>query len=425
MIPSFAQLLNKEQVEQVHQASLEILENVGVLVRNEEARDQFLKHGCKLEVDTQIIKFPRAVIEKFRQAIPPSFTFYGRDSKYDRKIPRDGPLVCTASSAPDVIDLQNGQVRRSRSEDIARAAHLVNELPGYDVFAIPVIAEDALSDQFSLSRFYPALKNCLKPIFGSAPALDEGFDILKMGFLIAGGEAAFWERPFVCFGYCPMISPLTMDLESTEKLMRFAELGVPSHGVMAPTAGLSAPLTLPGTLALTNAEFLAEATLEQIMQPGKPIIYDSLPTVMDVRSGAYSPGAIETGIILMGCAQMAQFYNVPNGGFAGLTNAKENNVQSGFETGLSTIAALLSGIDLLRFGGLLDALKVFDFSKLVIDNEIALMLKQAARGLQFSEGDFALESMGKQRSSDTSGFGHKTCPGDFICGQSCGFFARS
>jgi trimethylamine--corrinoid protein Co-methyltransferase len=216
--------------------------------------------------------------------------------------------VGTASSAPDLIDVKTGKVRRSRSDDIARIAHLINELPGYDIFSISIIADDAPEGQFSLARYYPALKNCLKPIFGGAPNYDEADDILKLGFLIAGSEAAFWERPFVCFGYCPVISPLTMDVKSTEKLIRFSELGIPCYGVVAPTAGLSAPLTLTGALALTNAEFLAQATLEQILQPGKPIIHETLPTVVDVRTGAYSPGAIETGIILMGCAQMASYY---------------------------------------------------------------------------------------------------------------------
>jgi trimethylamine--corrinoid protein Co-methyltransferase len=195
---------------------------------------------------------------------------------------------------------------------------------------------------------------------------------VKLGVLIAGSEAAFWERPFVTFGYCPVISPLTMDVESTEKLLHFTELGIPCYGVVAPTAGLSAPLTLTGMLALTNAEFLAQATLEQIIRPGKPIIYETL---------------------LMGCTQMANYYNIPSGGFVGLTNAKFNNAQSGFETGMSTTAALLAGIDLLRFGGLLDALMVFDFAKAMIDNEIALMLKQTARGLQFSEDNLALDTI--------------------------------
>jgi trimethylamine--corrinoid protein Co-methyltransferase len=120
-------------------------------------------------------------------------------------------------------------------------------------------------------------------------------------------------------------------------------------------------------------------------------VYDPLPTVADMRTGAYAPGAIETGILLMGCAQMARFYGVPSGGFVGLTNAKTNDAQSGFETGMSTLAALLASVDLLNMGGLLDALMVLDLAKVVIDNEIALMLKRVGRGLEFSEENLALD----------------------------------
>jgi trimethylamine--corrinoid protein Co-methyltransferase len=387
----FAELLAPEQVERVHEASLEILEDVGLLVRNEEARARFAQHGCRVEAGSRVVKLPRAVVEQWRAACPPTFTFHGRDPQYDRTIPGDGPLIATGSSAPDVIDPETGQVRRSRSDDIARIAYLVNELPGYDLFTLSVIADDAPPGQFHLSRFYPALKNCLKPVRGSAPSLEEAENILRVAALIAGGEAAFWERPFVAFQYCAVISPLTMDVESTEKLMRYTERGIPSYGVVAPSGGVSGPLTLAGTLAVTNAEFLAQVVLEQISRPGKPIIYDPLPTVADVRTGAYAPGAIETGILLMGCAQMARFYNVPSGGFAGLTNAKVNDAQSGFETGMSTVAALLAGVDLMSMGGLLDALMAFDFAKLAIDDEIALMLKRVKRGMEFGEEELALD----------------------------------
>ena len=110
-----------------------------------------------------------------------------------------------------------------------------------------------------------------------------------------------------------------------------------------------------------------------------------------MRSGAYAPGAIETGILLIGCAQMARYYNVPSAGFVGLTNAKVNDAQSGFETGMSTVAAVLGGTDLLAMGGLLDSLMVFDFAKLVVDHEIALMLKRLHRGLEFSAENLALD----------------------------------
>ncbi|MBE9471640.1 MAG: trimethylamine methyltransferase family protein [Chloroflexi bacterium] len=387
----FAELLTSEQVERIHEASLEILETVGLLVRNEEARSRFAEHGCRVDAENQVVKFPRAVVEHFRAASPPTFTFRGRDPQYDRTIPDDGPLMVTGSSAPNIIDPQTGEERRSRSDDIARIAYLVNELPGYDVFSISTLADDAPPGQFSLSRFYPALKNCLKPVRGSAPSLEEAEKILHLGALIAGGEDAYWERPFITFQYCSSVSPLTMDVESTEKLIRFTERQVPSYGVVVPNAGLTSPLTLTGTLAQCNAEFLAQAVLVQMSHPGTPLIYEILPTVADMRTGAYASGAIETGILLMGCAQMARYYNVPSGGFVGLTNAKVNDAQSGFETGMSTLAALLAGVDLLNMGGLLDALMAFDFAKAVIDNEIALMLKRVIRGLEFSEDNLALD----------------------------------
>jgi len=140
---TFASLLTEEQVERVHQASLEILENVGLLVRNEKARHIFARHGCRVDAETQVVKFPRAVVERYRDLAPASFTFCGRDSRFDRTIPQDGPLIVTGSSAPDIIDPVTGRERRSRSDDIARIAHLINELPGYDVFSVSTLAEDA------------------------------------------------------------------------------------------------------------------------------------------------------------------------------------------------------------------------------------------------------------------------------------------
>jgi trimethylamine--corrinoid protein Co-methyltransferase len=147
------------------------------------------------------------------------------------------------------------------------------------------------------------------------------------------------------------------------------------------------------TLAQCNAEFLGAAVLTEMIQPGKAVIYSTLPTVADMRTGAYSPGAIETGILHMGCAQMARFYNVPSGGYIGLSNAKINDAQSGYETGMSVVAGYLGGVDIFNMGGLLDALMAFDFGKAVIDNEIALMLKQIKRGFEFSRENFALDQI--------------------------------
>ena len=121
MITQFATLLTEEQVERGHAASLDVLENVGLLVRNEKARKRRVKQGCHLDLKTDIVKFP----------LPAIF------------------------------------------------------------FSVSTLADDAPPGHFSLSRYYPALKNCLKPVRGNVPDVSDAQSILKLGFLVAGSEAAY------------------------------------------------------------------------------------------------------------------------------------------------------------------------------------------------------------------------------------------
>jgi trimethylamine--corrinoid protein Co-methyltransferase len=390
MIQTYATLLTQDQVERIHEASLEILENVGLLVRNARAREIFARHGALVDAGSQVVRFPRQVVEHFRAAFPPKFTFGARDPQYDRTVPDDSPLILTGSSAPNVIDPVTGYERRARSDDLARIAHLVNELPGYDVFSISTLADDAPSGQFSLSRFYPSIKNTVKPVRANTPP-NEAEDMLRLVYLVAGSEAAFRDHPFVTFHYCPVVSPLTMDFDSTEDLILFHEKRIPSYFSIVPNAGLTSPLTLAGTLAQCNAEFLAAGVLCQMVWPESELVYNTLPTVADMRTGAYSPGAIETGLLHMGCAQMARFYNVPAGGYIGLTNSKVNDAQSGYETGMSVVAGYLGGVHIFNMAGLLDSLMAFDYAKAVIDNEIAMMLKRIRQGFEFTEENLALD----------------------------------
>ena len=385
---SFAELLTQEQVERIHSAALEILEEVGLKVRYEPARDVFAKHGCL--VDGERVKFPRAVIEKYRKMIPPSFTFYARDPKFDKTIPRDSPVIVTASSAPDIIDPVTGQERRATSGDIARIAHLIQELPAYDVFSISTLADDAPADQFTVSRLYPALKYCLKPIRVTTTDHKDTLSIMKMAYMVAGGEEAYKEHPFLTHHYCPTVSPLSMDNLSTENVMYFAGEGLPVYPTIVPNAGLTSPMSMAGTLVQGNAEFLATAALMQMVKEGTPTIYATLATVADMRTGAYTSGGIECGMLHMAFAQIAHYYDVPSGGYIGLTNSKVNDAQAGYETGMSAMGGMVSGMDMFNIGGLIDALKTFDFAKEVIDDEVAQMMKRVKRGINFSEDELAV-----------------------------------
>jgi trimethylamine--corrinoid protein Co-methyltransferase len=391
MTTTYATFLTGDDLRQVHEASLEILERVGMLVRNEKAHALFGRHGCLIQAGSPLVKFPRRVIEEFRASMPPTFTFHARDPRFDRTLPKDAPVIITGSSAPNLIDPVTGKERRATSEDIARIARLVNELPGYDVFSISTLAEDAPPGYYSLARLMPTLKNCLKPLRISSLDEEDAGRTLRLGALVAGSEAAYRDHPFITHHTCPVVSPLTFDVDSTEMLLYYVERGYPYYGSIVPNAGLTSPMSLPATLAQGNAEFLAYAALTEMVKPGSPLVYSTLPTVADMRTGAYAPGGIECAMLHIGFAQMARFYNVPCGGYIGLTNSKVNDAQAGYETGMSVVAGLLGGVGMFNMSGLLDSLLAFDFAKAVIDDEIAMMLRRLGRGFEFAPEEMALD----------------------------------
>ncbi len=390
---TFFSYLADEDIRYVHESSLEILEETGLIVRNEKARRRFAEHGAKPDPDSEIVRIPAAVVERYRAMVPPTITLRGRDPAFDITLPRKLPVIATASSAPDIVDPVTGACRRATSDDIARIAHLVNECDGFDLFSISTLADDAPKDQFSLTRFYAALKNCTKPVRTSVYSIREAQQVIRLGELIAGSKAAFWARPFINFGYCAAVSPLTLDYDSTETMMYFAENGITAYGTIAPMGGLSTPLSLPGMLVLMNVEWLAVMTLAQMSRPGTAQIYNFLPVFADMRDGAYAPGAIEIGMMNSAVCQMARFYNVPAGGYLGLTNAKVADAQAGFEKGMSPLMGALSGADFIVMGGLQDALMSFDFGQLMIDDEIARMLKWVRNGFGFSKAAASVQEI--------------------------------
>ncbi len=386
----FFSYLAEAEVGRIHDGALEILDQTGLLVRNTKARRRFAEHGARVDEAAERVRIPPAVVERHLAMVPPTITLRGRDPRFDVTLPRALPVVATASSAPDIVDPVSGKVRRATSEDIARIGHVVNELEGFDVFSISVLADDAPEGQFNVARFWPALKNCLKPVRTSVLDPVEARKVLRLGELIAGSPEAFRARPFINFGYCAIVSPLTMDHDSTENLMFFAENGITAYGTVAPMGGFSTPMSMIGMAAQINAEWLATVCLAQMSRPGTEMLYNFLPVFADLRSGAYSPGAIEVGMMNVIVAQMARHYNVPSGGYLGLTNSKVSDAQAGFEKGMSTLLGACAGTSFIVMGGLLDALMSLDFGQLLIDNEIARMIKRVRGGIRFDELDAAL-----------------------------------
>jgi trimethylamine--corrinoid protein Co-methyltransferase len=374
----YFEFFSQDQLELIHKKSLEILSQNGVKVKNEKALRIFRENGCPVNEETKQVTIPEEIVKKALAAASETFTFYGRDPQYDITLPGDGPVFGLSGEAPHIVDLETGKVVPAAKEDLVNLAHLHQECSGYDIATIALVVNDPAG--IIRTELYPTIMHCAKPIRFGPNVVENAKEALKMCSMIAGSEEAFLKRPFITFFACPMISPLTLDENSTEVIMYIVEKGLPIHFQIVPNAGVTSPLSLTATVTQANAEFLAVFALCQLITPGAPTLYSTLPTVADLRTGAYVTGGIENGMMIAALSQMARYYRLPSAGIAGMTNSKAVDVQAGYETMQSTLTAVMGGADFLEFGALLDALISFDYAHFMISDEIAKILKFLRKG---------------------------------------------
>jgi trimethylamine--corrinoid protein Co-methyltransferase len=175
--------------------------------------------------------------------------------------------------------------------------------------------------------------------------------------------------------------------------------------IIAPEAlaGASSPVTLAGLLAQTNAEILGSAVLSQVFNPGAPIFFGTVSHITDMRTGNSAMGSVEMGLITAGIAQLARHYNIPSRGPGAGTDSKLLDLQNGFERLQTLMLAAQAGVNYITCAGTYEATLVEALELLVIDDDLAGMVKRAIEGITVNEDTIGLDVIKKVATSDVKG----------------------
>lgn len=304
-------LLSEANLEQIHLATLEVLEDVGVKIECQEALAIFKAAGARVEEDTHIVHIPPYIVEEAIQAAPKRFVCAGRDRKNDFLLEAGRVNFIPFGEGVKVIDPYTKEVRESTKKDAAQLAILTDYLDQIDLSFDTVIARDVPAESLPLHTLEAQANNTTKCLWSSPEGRRSAEYLIEMAKLIAGGADKLAERPMVLGGGCP-ISPLTLSKEFAESLMAYAEANVPFMSLSMALSGGTAPTTLGGTLVTHNAEVLAAITLSELTRKGVPVIYGSSTTNLDLRKGTATVGSPELALISAGVAQLARFYQIPS-----------------------------------------------------------------------------------------------------------------
>jgi len=386
-------ILSREDLQRIHDATLDIIENVGVRFPSMKALEIWESHGATVDRDTFIVKAKGDLIEKALKSAPPKYLLAARDPSQD--LPLDGNHVYlgTDGCGVEVIDIHTGRRRRSRLQDVVDIVRIADYLEEISFHWVALSAQDKPPETRGLHELAAIWNNTTKHAqTESIYNLHEARAAVEMAGVLAGGREALRKRPILSVMQCTA-PPLGHDGGSLEAALVAAEAGIPV-GFMTMTASLTTgPATLAGTLLVGNAEVIAGTALIQLAFPGAPVFYAAAQTAADLRTGGYTGGGPEDYLFGAATNLLSDFYDIPlsMGSFA--TGAKEPNWQAGVDNSLSTFMACVVMSDMLLGVGFLHGSRIWSYSQMLMDCEIFNIVHKMMQGIVVNDETLALDTI--------------------------------
>jgi len=385
-------LLRDDQLDRIHETSLEILAKPGMRISTAPARKLLADAGCA--IDGEDVSFPSELVEWAISVAPGDFTWFGRDGG-DITFGTDEPHWGAGVTCLSYLDPRDATPHTYTLQYMADVATLVDALPNIDFLATPGVARataDMPQEVVNQEEFFAMTTHTTKPLMVLIADHPELRDILEMAAIVRGGREALRERPFV-IPYLNPVSPGLYNPETLDKLLLAAEWGVPIVCQPAPQVGATSPMTLAGAMALSNAESLAGLVLAQLANEGNPYVVGIIPMALDMRTGAATAAGPIAPLLQFANVELARRYGLPIHADGGNSDAKLFDEQATLEATFYAVTSALAGVDIMFDGGCLEAGLLWSPELLVILDEIVDLCRSMMRGFDVDDESLALEAI--------------------------------
>jgi trimethylamine--corrinoid protein Co-methyltransferase len=389
--------LNEADIKKIHETSLKVFEEVGVNVNADEALKLFKNAGATVDEAEKRVRIPPQLVEKLISTAPSEITLCGRadNGELDCKIGGTRVHLGTGGTALNVQDPGSTDSRRSELKDIMNMARVVDKLENIHFYMLNVYPNDLPAEDVDVNRFGAALNRTRKHIMGGVYTIEGIRNVIKMAEHIAGSPEKLRERPFISMVTC-VISPFVIDEIYGRLAIEVARNRIPVVVPTEPLCGATSPITLAGNLVVQNVDTLAGIMVTQMANPGAPVLYGCISSITDLRDMKYLAGSVEMGLLNAASSQMAQFYGIPIYATAGMSDAKVNDAQSGYESAITSLLVGLAGGNFIHdAAGFIEFCMTASYDKLVIDNEILGMVMRAVEGIDVNDETLAFDLIKK------------------------------
>ncbi|MGD8492003.1 MAG: trimethylamine methyltransferase family protein [Desulfobacterales bacterium] len=385
----YVKVLNTDQIEQIHLATLAVLERTGIQVTHAGALE--LLAGAGAGVDGNRVRLPARMVEEAINAAPFHFALGRRDGQTAFVLEENRSWYGAALDCMEYLDPFTDVRRLFTSGDFRVTATIANALPNYSWSMMLGFAADAPVDVANRVAARQALTYCEKPLFFCCEEINSLRAIYDMAALISGGVERFRQAPSIA-ALSSARSPLCYDDDTLDKIIFCAQKGIPQVLYPGLQAGATSPASFAGTIVQGSAESLGGLVIAQLVRTGTPVVYGALTTIMDMVTAIFSYGAPEMSLMTAAMSQMAQHYHLPFFGTAGCSDAKfPDDPQAVVEGTVSCLNSALSGANLVHDHGFLDHSALISPHYLVLIDEVLSMVNQYMRGIPVNAETLALD----------------------------------
>lgn len=382
-------VLTQEEIEKIHESSLNLLEECGLLVESEEVLQLLEKNGCSVDHQTMQAKFPREVVKKALSTCPASFPVLDRNGR-EAFIMGEGNCKCgSGHNAVFTMVDESGERREATLEDVKRFSILSDVLSEVDIISIPYSPQDVNPKTSLLYAIKQILDVSEKPIFFSCESEIINEAAVEMSKEVLGVKELNGRSNLIT--QLSTTSPMYWERGAVKALHLVAKAGMPVAFLPQPIAGVTAPYTLAGLLTVHNTEVLSGIVIAQLTNPGLPVIYACAWTTYDMRQTNVLIGRPESSLLRIAGAQMAHFYKIPCHTTAPDNDSNLHDEQGAWEKMLSTMAAMSGGNDMLVNLGMFGTGMNITCEQLVLDNEMCRVARRMMKGIEVNEDTIALD----------------------------------
>ncbi len=382
--------MDMEQVQRIDAASMQILENVGVVFRDPVALNDWRNIGAKVVGET--VYPERDLIRDLIRTIPASFTYHARNPANNLPFGNDHSIFVPMTGAPYLRDLDD--VRRNPTlDDLANFHKLSHMLPALHSSAHHIVEPyDHPISQRHLRITYSSMKYSDKTFMGMTTSPKNAEDVLDMAAILFG-EAYLDTHPVVT-GNCNGNSPLVWDETMLGALRAFSRRNQPVLCSPFVLGGANTPASVAPTVAQLNAEALSALAYTQVIRRGAPAIYGHYLSTVSMKSGAPMAGTPEISLMNFMIGQMARYYDVPWRTSNTLGGAKTFDAQAGYESATTLMAVLMAGANYIwHSAGWNEAGMHCSMAKFVVDAEQCAMGYRMAEGIRWDDFDEAIAAV--------------------------------